>query len=97
MQVLYTHTHGDHLCRFYCVYVSKWVMYVIVNVKEVVNGTYFALVYWNPRIPESLILSEENPILGAACGNPHIVFISTSGMLRLSDIYLYIYNTCSYT
>ena len=38
--------------------------------------------------------------LGAACGSPYIVFISTSGMLRSSDIYIYIYiyiyNTCSY-
>ena len=29
--------------------------------------------------------------LGAACGSPYIVFISTSGMLRSSDIYIYIY------
>ena len=28
--------------------------------------------------------------LGAACGSPYIVFISTSGMLRSSDIYIYI-------
>ena len=28
--------------------------------------------------------------LGAACGSPYIVFISTSGMLCLSDIYIYI-------
>ena len=29
--------------------------------------------------------------LGAAAGSPYIVFISTSGMLRSSDIYIYIY------
>ena len=29
--------------------------------------------------------------LGAACGSPYIVFISTSGMLCLSDRYMYIY------
>ena len=29
--------------------------------------------------------------LGAARGSPYIVFISTSGMLRSSDIYIYIY------
>ena len=28
--------------------------------------------------------------LGAATGSPYIVFISTSGMLRSSDIYIYI-------
>ena len=28
--------------------------------------------------------------LGAARGSPYIVFISTSGMLRSSDIYIYI-------
>ena len=38
---------------------------------------------------------EEN-FLGAATGSPYIVFISTSGMLRSSDIYIYIYNMCSY-
>ena len=27
-------------------------------------------------------------LLGAACGSPYIVFISTSGMLRSSDIYI---------
>ena len=27
--------------------------------------------------------------LGAACGSPYIVFISTSGMQRSSDIYIY--------
>ena len=27
--------------------------------------------------------------LEAACGTPYIVFISTSGMLRLSDIYIW--------
>ena len=32
--------------------------------------------------------------LGAAAGSPYIVFISTSGMLRSSDIYIYIYNMC---
>ena len=29
-------------------------------------------------------------LLGAATGSPYIVFISTSGMLRSSDIYIYI-------
>ena len=33
-------------------------------------------------------------LLGAACGSPYIVFISTSGMLRSSDIYIYIYIIC---
>ena len=28
-------------------------------------------------------------LLGAAAGSPYIVFISTSGMLRSSDIYIY--------
>ena len=37
---------------------------------------------------------QPHEFLGAACGSPYIVFISTSGMLRSSDIY--IYNTCSY-
>ena len=32
--------------------------------------------------------------LGAATGSPYIVFISTSGMLRSSDIYIYIYILC---
>ena len=32
--------------------------------------------------------------LGAAIGSPYIVFISTSGMLRSSDIYIYIYIIC---
>ena len=32
--------------------------------------------------------------LGAATGSPYIVFISTSGMLRSSNIY--IYDMCSY-
>ena len=34
--------------------------------------------------------------LGAAAGSHYIVFISTSGMLRSSDTYIYMYNTCSY-
>ena len=37
-----------------------------------------------------------NIFLGAAAGSPYIVFISTSSMLRSSDRYKYIYNTCSY-
>ena len=32
--------------------------------------------------------------LGAATGSPYIVFILTSGMLRSSDIYIYIYIIC---
>ena len=32
--------------------------------------------------------------LGAAAASPYIVFISTSGMLRSSDIYIYIYIIC---
>ena len=32
-----------------------------------------------------------HPFLGAAAGSPYIVFISTSGMLRSSDRYIYIY------
>ena len=44
-----------------------------------------ALKSYGPKY-ESVIM-----FLGAACGSPYIVFISTSGMLRLSDIYIYIY------
>ena len=43
-----------------------------------------------------LELSSITLFLGAATGSPYIVFISTSGMLRSSDIYIYIYNKCSY-
>ena len=38
-----------------------------------------------------LLASISRIFLGAATGSPYIVFISTSGMLRSSDIYIYIY------
>ena len=42
----------------------------------------------------TLFTQLERLLLGAATGSPYIVFISTSGMLRSSDIimYIYIYN-----
>ena len=44
-----------------------------------------------------LSTDSESVFLGATAGSPYIVFISTSGMLRSSDIYIYIprkyYNT----
>ena len=46
-----------------------------------------------------LIYILDGRFLGAATGSPYIVFISTSGMLRSSDIYIYIYiyiYVCSY-
>ena len=53
-----------------------------------------------PRLPitPAILWQVVGFFLGAACGSPYIVFISTSGMLRSSDIsiYIYIYNTCSY-
>ena len=42
-----------------------------------------------------LICTKYVNIFRVATGSPHIVFISTSGMLRLSDIiYIYIYIVC---
>ena len=42
-------------------------------------------------VNEEHLLQGGQNFLGAAAGSPYIVFISTSGMLRSSDIYIYIY------
>ena len=49
-------------------------------------------IYLNSLCTFSLCISYFKYLyLGAACGSPYIVFISTSGMLHSSDIYIYIY------